>query len=121
MRIAEPVFGSVSAAGCWADTTVGCDQVVPPSDDEMKEELEPRGVTWGCRSSASAAFRLSPNIQGRTPVLGLTTTWLPMVWLFHPGSKIARVPVQVLPPSVHPGPGDNRRSDQNSHDNQKYC
>src|SRR6266516_718626 len=35
VRMAWPVFGSVSATVCSAETTVGCDQVLPPSDDEM--------------------------------------------------------------------------------------
>ena len=94
MRRAAPAV-LVSSATCWAETTVGSDQVLPPSDDEMKSTLTPRGVNlgepvvWNCSKKSY-----------RAPVLGLTTITLPMVWLFCPGSKIARVPVQVLPPSV---------------------
>src|SRR5207247_10308759 len=32
VRMAWPVFGSVSATVCSAEATVGCDQLVPPSD-----------------------------------------------------------------------------------------
>src|SRR6266581_8049168 len=95
VRRAAPVFGSVSVTNCWAATVVGPDQVAPPSDDETNPTLKPRGVNlgepvvWNCSKKSY-----------RAPVLGLTTITLPMVWLFCPGSKIARVPVQVLPPSV---------------------
>src|SRR6266566_8545400 len=36
-----------SFGDCWVETTVGCDQVLPPSDDEMKSTLKPRGVKLG--------------------------------------------------------------------------
>ena len=32
---------------CWAETVVAFDQVVPPSDDETKPTLRPRGVKLG--------------------------------------------------------------------------
>jgi hypothetical protein len=38
---------SKPSANCWAETVVGCDQVVPPSDDLMKPTLTPRGMNLG--------------------------------------------------------------------------
>src|SRR5438270_11116549 len=95
VRREAPVFGSVSVTNCWLATVVGPDQVAPPSEEETKPTLTPRGVKLG----DPVVWNRSKKSY-RTPVAGLTTITLPMVWLFCPGSKIARVPVQVLPPSV---------------------
>src|SRR6516225_3667431 len=107
VRRAAPVFGSVSVTNCWVATVVGPNQVVPPSEDETKPTLKPRGVNLG----GPVVWNCSKKSY-RTPVLGSTTITLPMVALFCPGSKIARVPVQVLPPSVvlenQAGPRDAR-------------
>jgi len=62
------VFGSVSVTNCWAATVVGRDQVVPPSDEEMKPTLTPRGVNLG-----EPVVENCSKKSYRTPVLGLTT------------------------------------------------
>src|SRR5260370_16568209 len=41
VRRSAPVFGAKSFTVCWFETTVGFDQVLPPSDDEMKPTLRP--------------------------------------------------------------------------------
>src|SRR5215467_10135695 len=54
VRRSAPVFGAKSSTVCWAETTVGFDQVSPPSDEEIKPTLMPRGmnlgepVVWNC-------------------------------------------------------------------------
>src|SRR5712691_11299659 len=42
-----PVFGSTSLATCSLETVVGPDHVAPPSADDMKPTLMPRGVKFG--------------------------------------------------------------------------
>src|SRR5512147_69170 len=47
VRRNAPVLGAKSLTVCWVAMTVGFDQVLPPSDDEMTSTLSPLGVKLG--------------------------------------------------------------------------
>src|SRR6266480_719782 len=70
VRRGAPVFGSVSVTNCWAATVVGLDQVAPPSEEETKPTLTPRGVNLGEPGRAAECVRAQGRIRAVARGLG---------------------------------------------------
>src|SRR5262249_24375408 len=82
------------------------DQVLPPSVERITEAVKVGPLThfaWDLNGHLPPwlVIRHMPSISTPLagPVVG-TTIWLPMVWSFWPGSKMARPVLQVRPLSV---------------------
>src|SRR5215475_458482 len=92
-------------ATCCTSIGMAPDQALPPSVDRITEAVKveplPHLDPVNGHLPPWLVIRLMPSISTPRagPVVG-TTIWLPMVWSFWPGSKMARPVLQVTPLSV---------------------